>query len=89
MTDRQDTTMGSFVMKTEMPYKGIFCALTIHNPLMAADIETESQTCWHLAGQALCIQGQWNCQILDMLLNTIYTHSPHCKVNNIKRSPLI
>lgn len=50
MTDLQDTTMGVL--------EGIFCALSVHNPLTAADIEPGSQTCWHLAGQALCIQGQ-------------------------------
>lgn len=34
MTDLQDTTMGSFVIKTEMRCKGIFCVLAVGNLLI-------------------------------------------------------
>lgn len=41
MTDLQDTTMGSFVIKTEERCEGIFYAPAVCNLLAASNIEHE------------------------------------------------
>lgn len=88
MTDLQDTTVGSFVIKTEKHCEGIFYAPAVCNLPVASDIEHERQTCWHLAVQAVCyIQGRWDRQSSSAYYSNMqYTRSLHCKVNNLKCS---